>query len=42
MSPKVTASPGALSQVSISEPLLADDDVWEIVVNSPNGVFIES
>jgi len=24
------------------EPLLADDDVWEIVVNSPNGVFIES
>jgi len=24
------------------EPLLADDDVWEIMVNSPDGAFIES
>jgi len=42
MSPEVTSSPGALSQVSISGPLLADDDMWEIMVNSPDGVFIES
>ena len=24
------------------EPLLADDDVWEIMVNSPDGAFNES
>ena len=24
------------------EPLLADDDVWEIMVNAPDGVFVES